>query len=129
MIAVAGAAVKCWANRQASVALSSAEVEFYAAVRTTMEVLGMKSMMMELGWCPTSVAVLVDADAAKAIMSRRGLGRTKHVDVRFLWVQERIARKEVVLGRVAGTWNPADALTKLETSSVSMPLLHGVSAF
>ena len=47
----------------------------------------MQSMMADLG-VTTQVRVWTDSNAAKAIASRRGLGKTRHVELRYLWLQE-----------------------------------------
>ena len=39
----------------------------------------------------------------------------KHVQTRYLWVQERVARKALILATVASKENVADMLTKLLT--------------
>ena len=45
--------------------------------------------------------------------SRFGASRkTKHVELRFLYVQELVASGTVVLKKVAGTSNPSDVMTK-----------------
>ena len=55
---------------------------------------------------------LTDASAAKGIASRTGLGKTRHIEVHYLWVQEKIANKDLKLSKVWGHENPADLLTK-----------------
>lgn len=104
--------LKSWSNRQASVALSSAEAELCAASRAGAEGLGLQSMMTELGW-NLALEIRTDADAAKAILSRQGLGRTRHIAIRHLWMQGAVANKLLQVRRVKGTENPADPLTKL----------------
>ena len=59
--------------------------------------------------------VLTDASAAKGIASRRGLGKTRHVAVHYLWVQEKVRRGDLVISKVWGGDNPADLLTKYLT--------------
>ena len=56
--------------------------------------------------------VLTDATAARGIASRTGLGKTRHIEVHYLWVQEKIAQKAMTLSKVWGHENPADLLTK-----------------
>ena len=53
-----------------------------------------------------------DASAAIAISQRNGLGKLRHIQTQFLWLQERVALKELALSKVIGTDNPADMLTK-----------------
>ena len=52
------------------------------------------------------------ASAALGIIKRVGLGKVRHLDTNYLWVQERAAKKEIEYGKVKGTENPGDLLTK-----------------
>ena len=58
-------------------------------------------------------SVRVDATASKAIASRRGVGRVRHLHNQVLWVQEAVARRELTTVKVLGFENPADVGTKL----------------
>ncbi len=40
----------------------------------------------------------------------------RHIQTRFLWVQERVAEKHVRITPIPGTKNPADILTKSVTA-------------
>ena len=53
-----------------------------------------------------------DASAAIAISQRSGLGKLRHIQTQFLWLQERVSAKQLRLTKVVGTANPADMLTK-----------------
>ena len=44
--------------------------------------------------------------------ARRGLGKVKHMDTQYLWIQERINNNDFTLSKVPGANNPADLLTK-----------------
>jgi hypothetical protein len=68
-------------------------------------------MLKDMGF-NLSLEVLTDASAAKGIASRRGLGKTRHIQVHYLWVQERVGKGDIVLKKVWGGENPADLLTK-----------------
>ena len=54
----------------------------------------------------------MDSSAAKAMASRNGVGKVRHLEVRYLWVQDALNRKRFTLKKVAGKFNPADVLTK-----------------
>ena len=103
--------LKTWSSTQASVAQSSGEAEYYALVRAASESLGMQSLMRDMGW-DAKIRLLVDSSAAKSIASRTGLGKLRHLEIKFLWLQEAVRRKKVVLSKVRGDVNPADVLTK-----------------
>jgi hypothetical protein len=53
-----------------------------------------------------------DSSSAIAFGQRRGLGKQRHVQTRYLWIQERIAMKHIVLQKIKGEVNHADVLTK-----------------
>ena len=59
-----------------------------------------------------------DATAAKGIASRKGLGKTRHIAVHLLWIQERVAKGDFKLLKVWGGINPADLMTKYLTREV-----------
>ena len=111
---IGGCAIKSWASTQALISLSSGEAEYYGIVKASSVGLGVKAMMADLGF-DLDLEVLTDASAAKGIASRRGLGKTRHVAVHFLWVQERVKNGDLVVSKVWGGDNPADLLTKYLT--------------
>ena len=63
--------------------------------------------------------VMGDASAALGIINRRGLGRTRHIDTGLLWIQQTAAEKRLQYGKVFGTINPADLMTKYLTAEVN----------
>jgi len=71
----------------------------------------MQSIMRDLGW-DCRIRVLVDSSAAKSIASQTGLGKLRHLEIKFVWLQECVRRGKVVLSKVRGDVNPADVLTK-----------------
>ena len=103
-----GTVVKHWSRTQATRALSTAEAEYYAVVTGAPEGLGMQSMIAYL-CVTTQVRVSIDSNASKAIASRRGLGKTRHVELMYLWLQE---SGRVKMRRILGKQNLADHLTK-----------------
>ena len=103
--------IKTWSSTQAIISFSSGEAEYYGIVKASSVGLGLKAMLTDMGMNP-SLEVLTDASAAKGIASRTGLGKTRHIEVHYLWVQERVANKDMTLSKVWGHDNPADLLTK-----------------
>jgi len=118
-----GGILKTWSSTQASVAQSSGEAEYYALVRAASEALGMQSIMRDLGW-DCKIRLLVDSSAAKSIASRTGLGKLRHLEIQFLWLQECVRRGKVVLSKVRGDINPADVLTKPKSLEDMKQLLN-----
>ena len=91
-------------------------------VRAAAEALSLQSIMRDLGW-ESTITVWVDSAAAKSIASRIGLGKMRHMEVKFLWLQEAVKAKRIFLKKVAGCQNPADVLTKPQGISDSASLL------
>ena len=111
MMMINGTVVKHWSRTQATRALSTAEAEYYAVVTGAAEGLGMQSMIAYL-CVTTQVRVSIDSNAAKATASRRGLGKTRHVELKYLWLQEMTKSGRVKMRRILGEQNLADHLTK-----------------
>jgi len=111
VVTFGGIAVKHWSRSQKSRALSVGEAEYYALVTGCAEGLGIQSLLQDLGW-RAEVKVWTDSTTAKAVASRRGLGKLRHVELKFLWVQEVVRNGRIKIGKVWGEKNVADHLTK-----------------
>ena len=59
-----------------------------------------------------SIGLYSDASAAIAISQRTGLGKLRHIQTQYLWLQEKVSHKQLSLNKVHGTNNPSDILTK-----------------
>ena len=59
-----------------------------------------------------TIGVYSDATAAIAISQRLGLGKLRHIETQYVWLQEKVADKHLSMHKVHGTSNPADMLTK-----------------
>ena len=108
---IGGCCIKSWSSTQSLIDLSSGESEYYGVVKGASVGLGVQAMLKDLG-IELSLEILTDASAAKGIASRRGLGKTRHIHVHYLWVQERVACGDITLKKIWGGENPADLLTK-----------------
>ena len=60
----------------------------------------------------TTVTVHTDSTAAIGMVHRQGLGKTRHIDTRYLWIQESVNNKDIAVRKVGTKENPADMLTK-----------------
>ena len=103
--------LKTWSSTQATVALSSAEAELYALTKGASQGLGMMTLLADFG-LTVSVTVHTDASAAIGIIRRAGIGKLRHLNVRYLWVQDQVKSERLGLKKVAGADNPADIATK-----------------
>ena len=103
--------LKTLSTTQATMAMSSAEAEYYAMIEGSLRALGLQSILRELG-LSKDVVVRTDSSAAKGFSSQRGLGRMRHLEVKDLWLQEAVCRGKLRLCKVKGEGNPADIFTK-----------------
>ena len=103
--------IKHWSSTQTTIALSSGEAELGGLCKGASMGLGLKSVADDLGikYDPT---VQTDATAAMGMARRGGIGKVRHLDVSFLWVQERLRNKCFKLQKVLGTENISDSMTK-----------------
>ena len=103
--------LKSWSSTQATVALSSAEAELYALTKGAAQALGFITLMADMG-VKVRATVHTDASAAIGIARRAGLGKLRHLNVRYLWLQHELQSPELTLHKVHGLSNPADLVTK-----------------
>ena len=105
--------LKCWSKTQSSITLSSAEAELVAMSKAAAEILGIANLANDLGNRLTG-HLMADSSSALAVVAKRGAGKLRHININHLWLQEleKRAKDPVKFGKVEGTDNPADALTK-----------------
>jgi hypothetical protein len=106
-----------WNSRkQATISRSSTESEYKALANATAEIIWLESLLRELGfygshrhapilWCDNLGATYLSANPWFH-------GRTKHIEVDFHFVRERIASKELQIRLVSTKDQLADGLTK-----------------
>ena len=111
--------LKFWSKTQHSIVTSTAEAELVALVKGTSEGKGVASIIRDMsGREAGKIEVYTDASAAIGITQRQGVGKTRHIDVGMLWIQQSVKKGEVNIGKVEGTLNPADIFTKAVPAEV-----------
>jgi hypothetical protein len=104
-----------WSSKlQATVALSSTEAEYVALSLATRDVIWCRTFLRELGFEQTNPTVIYeDNDSCiKIANSPRKNPGVKHVDIRYHFVKDRIASKEIILKRMPTKDMVADLFTK-----------------
>lgn len=106
-----GAMVSSWGRTQATVALWSAGAESYALGSGVFEALACRSMLAALG---DSCDIMLQSGSVAGISSqcRLGLGRMKHIQIKYLFLQELIREKTRRVEKIPTAENPADLSTK-----------------
>ena len=107
--------LKTWSSQQQTIALSSGEAELYALLKAAAQTKGMMAVLADFG-IKVQGTVLTDASAALGIVHREGLGKTRHIEVQYLWIQQEIAKKSFQVTKVGTHDNLADILTKNVTA-------------
>ena len=86
--------IKSWSKNQSTIALSSAEAELYAIIKTASESLGVMSILWD--WDVRMEGdLMADASAALGIIGRTGLGKLRHIDTSYLWLQQESIKKKI----------------------------------
>jgi hypothetical protein len=67
--------------------------------------------MKDLGMS-ASVHVGMDASAALGLINRQGLGKARHIETQWLWIQQATREGRVLMNKIPGKENPADLFTK-----------------
>ena len=102
--------------------------EALAMVTGCAEALEMQSLLAEdLGW-KAEIWLWTDSSAAKAIGNRGGLGKLRHMELKWLWVQDIVMEGWVKLKTVRGNENVGDHLTKPKSKAEVEELLRNVGA-
>ena len=116
--------IRTGSKTQSLIALSSGEAELYALVKACSEGLGIQSLSKDFNR-QLEIRTYTDASAALGIVGRKGLGKLRHVDTQFLWVQAAAARKSIEFSKLPGSENPSDICTKgVESWRLSEHLLR-----
>ena len=109
--------VKNTSNLQSTIGLNVSEAEYYALCHGGAHGPGTQAYLLDLG-LNMEVVVQSDSYSAKSFASRRGLGKQRHVQTRFLWLQERVAANHLKIVKIKGGDNMSDILTKATTAPV-----------
>ena len=89
----------------------------------------LRNLMIEtgLGHSSLTVRLLTDSTSAKSIVSRMGPGkRSKHIDLKFLFLQELILDGQVIIQKIGTADNQADLMTKYLNGDTTLKHAHGL---
>eukprot|EP00435_Cladocopium_sp_Y103_P034158 s1161_g8.t1 len=114
---------------QKVVALSSSESEFYAMCRTSTLAEFVRGILLFWGMPPALTRLRVDSSSAKAMAERRGVGTSRHIQARYLWLQEKIFAKELDVQKINGKVNDSDLVTKVQTRAIIENLEEDLSVY
>ena len=104
--------LETYSSTQLIVALSTGQSEYISITKGAAHALEVRSAMMEYG-LTLKVVCETDASAGRAMATRRGLSRVRHLDARLLWLQQLCADGVVEMRARLGEHNEADLGTKM----------------
>ncbi|GMQ07645.1 hypothetical protein CsSME_00051760 [Camellia sinensis var. sinensis] len=103
-------------KKQSCIALSTMEAEFVACSSAVQEAVWLRRFLQHLDVVThTSDPVTIHCDSMAALAYAKDPkyhGRTKHIDVRFNFIRDILAQKEVILEHIPTSRMVADPLTK-----------------
>ena len=102
-------------RKQKVVALSTMEAEYIAACEAAKMEKPIRTLCGELGFATTAASkLMVDNNAAIALANNpsSGSSRTRHIDVRYHYIQQRIREGEIEVAYIPSDDNAADGFTK-----------------
>ena len=116
--------LETYSSTQQIVALSTAESEYISITKGAAHALEVHSALVDYGLTLTVVCE-TDASAGRAMATRRGVGRVRHLDARWLWLQQLCAEGVVGVRARPGEHNEADLGTKMVDLRRMTPLVKG----
>jgi hypothetical protein len=107
--------VICWhSKKQTTVAKSSTEAEYMALSDATAEALWLKAWITEVFGIDVQVPIYCDNQSAIALSKNDTYHqRTKHIDIRYHFVRERVKSNDITVTWIPTQEQQADLLTKM----------------
>jgi len=110
---LAGGAISWTSRAQRTIALSSTEAEYMVLSDCSRQVVWMHTLLGELSYPLYPIPICGDNQGSIFIASNPVTEkRSKHIDIRYHYIQEVVERKLVEIYFIDGDKNPADLLTK-----------------
>ncbi|KAH9779244.1 hypothetical protein KPL71_007654 [Citrus sinensis] len=102
------------ATLQHIVALSSTEAEFVAATEAVKESMWLKGLLNELWLKQRTMQIFCDNQSVIQLIKNQVYHeRTKHIDVKFHFIKDEVAKGSVAVIKIHTNINPTDMLTKV----------------
>ena len=114
MVIVNGAAISWVSRKQSVISLSSTEAEFYSMTLAMKEILWLRNLLGEVGIDIPNGSVLYQDNLSKMAIANNPInhGETKHMDIRYSFIREKLSSGTVKLVHVNTENMVADILTK-----------------
>lgn len=110
----------CWASKkQGVVALSTTEAEYIAAAQAVCEAMWLKKLFKDIGYViKSTIPIYEDNQGCIFLCKHPEPKRTKHIDVKYHYVREKVWSKQVELKYIPSKEQKADVFTKPLASGI-----------
>ena len=108
---------------QRYVSLSSTESELYALVSVACDGIFLKRVLEFVTGQRVKLQMRTDNQSFKQIAHKSGVSKIRHLDGRYLWIQERVAEGTMAVNSVDGRVNPSDLGIKVPASAARLKAL------
>ena len=116
--------MSAWSRSQKAISLSSCEAEFLAAAGGAAESIQIKDLWEFLSKRIVKIRSITDSTSCRAFAERLGVGRLKHIDTRYLWMQLEVKKEVLTMDGIPTLWNVSDLGTKRLTRQRREFLMH-----
>ena len=124
IVCLDGQCIYSFSRNQKSVSLSCGEAEYYAGASEASDSILLQEAIQFVTRKSCKVHLYMDSSAARGIISRQGVGRVKHLQIRTLFLQD-LHKQGTISVHPAGTKeNTADIGTKPLSAKRIRLLLH-----
>ena len=127
-ISFLGGTISWRSQRQKTVALSSTEAEYIALCSVNQVIIWLRSFLNEIGYNQINPSsIFADNQGAIAIAKNTShKSRTRHIDIKFHFIKEKVSNNEVEIKYIASESNSSDILTKPTTKIVLLKHLEEI---
>ena len=114
-----GVGAVTWSSKkQYVVALSSTEAEYVTQTHTAKEAMYLRAFVQEIRGLEKPIAINCDNQGAITLSKDNKFhAQTKHIDIRYHFIQEAVKDRKITLKYIPTDENPADIFTKLLTKA------------
>ena len=114
MVFLAGCPIIWKSRKQTIITISTTEAEFINLTPTALSIKWIAQICAEAGY-PQGAPLLVHTDsqnARLAVLNPLQTARTRHIDIRYKWINQEVEKGHILLEFVGTTAMKADGLTK-----------------
>ena len=106
-----GFLITCFSRSQTALGLSSPEAEYYGICIAGSELTNVMGVIRFFGF-EVDAWILSDSSGVLSLSQRQGVGHQRHIEARYLRIQDHVQRGTFKVGKIPGSLKKADVGTK-----------------